>query len=81
MVLNQRKLKDTTVHIDFLKSKRTIKAMVCAQNNFCIEYINALLVYHTREKRIKLLSSYKEGHQIEALHDWIDQDISSLFIG
>ena len=63
MVLNQRKLKDTTVHIDFLKSKRaTIKAMVCAQNNFYSEYINALLVYHTREKRIKLLSSYKEGH-------------------
>ena len=31
--------------------------MVCAQNNFYSEYINALLVYHTREKRIKLLSS------------------------
>ena len=36
--------------------------MVCAQNNFYSEYINALLVYHAREKRIKLLSSYKVGH-------------------
>ena len=51
--------KDTTVCIDFLKSKRKIKAMVCAQNNFysAREYINALLVCHTREKRSKLLSS------------------------
>ena len=62
MVLNQRKLKDTTVYKDFLKSKRTLKAMVCAQNNCYSEYINALLVYHTREKRIKFLSGYKEGH-------------------
>ena len=63
MVLNPVDLrKDTTVCIDFLKSKRKIKAMVCAQNNLYSEYINALLVCHTREKRSKLLSGYKVGH-------------------
>ena len=60
MVLSQRK--DTTDCTDFLKSKRTIKAMVFAEKIVIVSNINALLVCHSREKRIKLLSSYKVGH-------------------